>query len=103
MITIYTDGACRGNQKAENLGAWAYHMSCPEEGRVKEDCGAEPNTTNNKMELQAVINALRVLKEPAKLHQIKVFSDSQYVISGINEWCSGWMNKGWKDVKNAEQ
>lgn len=102
MITIYTDGACRGNQKAENIGAWAYRLECFEEGRSKEDCGTELNTTNNKMELLAVINALKALKEPAKLHQIEVYSDSQYVVSGITEWCSGWMNKGWHNVKNAD-
>lgn len=99
-IRIYCDGACRGNQKTENIGAWAYRLE--QFDRVAEAAGFEKNTTNNKMELQAAIQALSALKEPAKQYPIRVFSDSQYVVSGVNDWHQGWEAKGYDGVKNAD-
>lgn len=101
MIEIYTDGACRNNQNSSNIGAWAYWMHCFEENIEKEDYAIEFNTTNNKMELTAVIKALQALKEPAKKHKILVYSDSQYVVSGVSNWSTSWIAKGWKNVKNS--
>lgn len=101
-ILIYTDGACRGNQNSgiNNLGAWAYLITF--EGRTKSNAGVCVNTTNNKMELQAVIEALKALKEGAKFRDIIVYSDSQYVVSGYNDWQWGWRAKNWIGVKNVE-
>lgn len=101
-VVIYTDGACRGNQNKgiNNLGSWAYIMSC--EGRTKSDAGVCVDTTNNKMELQAVIESLKALKEGAKSKDIIVYSDSQYVVSGYNDWQWGWKAKHWAGVKNAD-
>lgn len=99
-IRIYCDGACRGNQKTENIGAWAYRLE--QWDRAKEDAQAFKNTTNNKMELVAAIEALTALKEPAKSYPIRVFSDSQYVVLGVNEWHKGWEAKNYSGVKNSE-
>ena len=101
MINIYCDGACRNNQNTNNIGAWAYWMECPEEHRTLCNSKAVLNTTNNKMELQAAIEALSILKEPAKFHDIFIYSDSQYLVSGMNTWRFNWQLKNWKDVKNA--
>ena len=88
-ITIYTDGACRGNGKAENIGAYAYLMLYGD--HKKEYAKAVRNTTNNIMELTAVIEALKAIK---KKLPITIYSDSQYVVSTINE--------GWKIKKNQK-
>jgi ribonuclease HI len=89
VVEIYTDGACRGNP---GPGGWAAFLSCG--GREKEISGAEPHTTNNRMELLAVIRALESLKKPGT--QVKVFTDSQYVRKGITEWLASWKARGWK-------
>jgi ribonuclease HI len=89
VVEIYTDGACRGNP---GPGGWAAFLSC--DGREKEISGAEPHTTNNRMELLAVIRALESLKKPGT--QVKVFTDSQYVRKGITEWLASWKARGWK-------
>ena len=99
IVEIYTDGACRGNP---GPGGWAALLSC--EGREKELAGAEALTTNNRMELTAVIRALEALKKPA---QARVFTDSQYVRRGITEWVPSWKARGWrtadrKPVKNQD-
>lgn len=99
-IKIYCDGACRGNQQTENIGAWAFQIT--QFDRCVEDSGFVKNTTNNKMELMSAIKALSALKEPAKKFLIRVFSDSQYVVSGVNDWHKGWEAKGYAGVKNAE-
>ncbi len=98
-IDIYTDGACKGNP---GPGGWgAYLISGAHE---KEIFGGEAETTNNRMELTAVIEALRMLKNPSK---IRLFIDSQYVKNGINLWISNWKKTGWttsnkKPVKNVD-
>jgi ribonuclease HI len=98
-IDIYTDGACKGNP---GPGGWgAYLISGAHE---KEIFGGEDETTNNRMELTAVIEALRMLKNPSK---IRLFIDSQYVKNGINLWISNWKKTGWttsnkKPVKNVD-
>jgi len=99
IIDIYTDGACKGNP---GPGGWgAYLISGAHE---KEIFGGEAETTNNRMELTAVIEALRMLKNPSK---IRLFIDSQYVKNGINLWISNWKKTGWKTsnkkpVKNVD-
>ena len=98
-ITLYVDGACRGNP---GLGGWgAYIIEGNEERKI---CGGEEHTTNNRMELTAVIRALEALKRPTKIH---VHTDSQYVQKGISEWIHNWKRNGWrtadkKPVKNAD-
>ena len=98
-VIIYTDGACRGNP---GIGGWGVLMSYQEE--VKELYGGEADTTNNKMELRAVIEGLNSLKEPCS---VKVFTDSKYVMDGINSWINNWKKNNWKtankkDVKNKD-
>ncbi len=99
-ITIYTDGACSGNP---GPGGWGAILMM---GNVrKEISGGSENTTNNIMELSAVIEALKLLKRPCK---VNVFSDSAYVVNAFNQkWIYGWMKKNWRTaggdpVKNKE-
>ena len=99
VVEIYTDGACRGNP---GPGGWAALLSFGE--REKELAGAEAHTTNNRMELTAVIRALEALKRPV---EACVFTDSEYVRRGITEWVSSWKARGWKTadrkpVKNQD-
>jgi len=99
-IEIYADGACRGNPGPGGWGALLIHK-----GREKELSGAEPLTTNNRMELTAAIRALEALKKPGT--SARVYTDSQYVIKGIEEWIGGWKARGWrtadkKPVKNQD-
>lgn len=99
IVEIYTDGACRGNP---GRGGWAALLSC--EGREKELAGAEALTTNNRMELTAVIRALESLKRPVRA---RLFTDSEYVRRGITEWVPSWKTRGWltadrKPVKNQD-
>lgn len=89
VVEIYTDGACRGNP---GPGGWAALLSC--DGREKEIAGAEAHTTNNRMELLAVIRALEALKKPRV--QVRVYTDSQYVRRGITEWLENWKSRGWR-------
>ncbi len=98
-ITIYTDGACKGNPGA---GGWGALLQM--EGNSRELCGGEKNTTNNRMEMTAVIQGLRALTEPC---QVKLYTDSSYVQKGISEWIHGWKRNGWKTaakqpVKNVD-
>lgn len=98
-VTIYTDGACRGNP---GPGGWGAILIS---GRHEKTLnGFEPTTTNNRMELMAAIMALRELKRPCR---VELYTDSQYVRKGITEWIHGWQKRGWKTaakqpVKNAE-
>jgi len=99
IIDIYTDGACRGNPGPGGWGALLMFN-----GRVREISGAETGTTNNRMELLAVINALRALKRSVRA---RIYTDSQYVRLGITEWLPGWKARGWrtadrKPVKNQD-
>jgi ribonuclease HI len=102
-VIIYTDGACRGNGKENTIGAFGIIFMYNEvQKEVKQ---AFRNTTNNIMELSAVIQALSMLKEPCS---VKVHSDSAYVINAINQkWINNWQKNGWKSsnkepVKNRE-
>ena len=99
VVEIWTDGACKGNPGLGGWGALLRHG-----GREKAICGGEANTTNNRMELMAVIEALKALNRPC---QVRVHTDSQYVQKGMNEWLPGWKARGWrtadkKPVKNAD-
>ena len=102
-VEIYTDGACRGNGKDENVGAYGIVMLF--NGNVKEISKVFTNTTNNIMELASVVEALSILKEPC---EVRLYSDSAYVVNAINErWIYGWLKNGWKTankepVKNKE-
>ena len=99
-VTIYTDGACSGNPGA---GGWGAILMC--DGKMKEFSGFDPETTNNKMELTAVIVALSKLKKPCT---VDLYSDSAYVVNALNQgWLENWKNNGWrgsdkKPVKNIE-
>jgi ribonuclease HI len=98
-IEIYTDGACKGNP---GPGGWGVLLKAG--GTEKELFGGELATTNNRMELMAVIQALSALKRPC---EVTLFLDSQYVLKGITEWLPGWKAKGWRTaskqpVKNVE-
>lgn len=92
-VEIYTDGACKGNPGVGGWGAWLIAG-----GHEKELFGGERNTTNNRMELKAVIEALSVLKRPC---EIIVHTDSEYVQKGISEWIHGWKARGWKTAARA--
>ena len=88
LVTIYTDGACSGNPGPGGWGAILEYM-----GHEKELSGGEKNTTNNRMELTAVIKALQALKEPCT---VELYSDSKYVIDALQKgWAVGWRKKGW--------
>ncbi|MHC4416659.1 MAG: ribonuclease HI [Planctomycetota bacterium] len=94
-VELYTDGACSGNP---GPGGWAYILKHPESGRVRERWGGERRTTNNRMELISVIRGLGTLDQPSR---VDLYSDSQYVCRGVNEWLDQWKAKGWKRGKNA--
>lgn len=98
-VTIYTDGACSGNP---GPGGWGAILFCG--GKERELSGGDSATTNNRMEMRAVIEALKVLKEPCR---VEVYTDSKYVVEGMNSWVKGWQQRGWKTadkkpVKNVE-
>ncbi len=104
MVHLYTDGGCSGNP---GPGGWAFLMIHPATGKKLERSGGEPHTTNNRMELQAVVEGLGVLKRPS---EVELFTDSVYVGKGMSEWMKGWKRNGWKrkvkgkleDVKNVD-
>jgi len=98
-IEIYTDGACSGNP---GPGGWGALLRSGD--HEKEMSGGEPDTTNNRMEMMAVIKALESLKKPS---EVDLYTDSKYVMQGVNEWMDGWKAKGWKNaakkpVKNKD-
>ncbi len=99
-VTLYTDGACSGNPGPGGYGAILIYN-----GIEKEVSGGEKNTTNNKMEMMAVIKGLEMLKEPC---EVFVYSDSAYVVNSIEKgWIYSWKKNGWKksdkkEVKNIE-
>jgi len=99
-IIIYTDGGCRGNPGIGGWGVWLRYGD-----HDKKLKGGEKDTTNNRMELMAAIKALEVIK--SSTIDIDLFTDSKYVMSGINEWIKGWKLRGWKTankkpVKNVD-
>lgn len=93
-VTLYTDGSSLGNPGPGGYCALLKYMD-----KEKTFSGGEPHTTNNRMELRAVIEGLKALKEPCK---VKLYTDSQYVQKAINEWLKGWVQKGFKNVKNED-
>jgi ribonuclease HI len=98
-VDIYTDGACKGNPGRGGWGAFLRYGSVE-----KELCGGERATTNNRMELMAVIMAMEALKRPAR---VCITTDSQYVKRGVTEWMAGWKRNGWRTaarepVKNRD-
>jgi ribonuclease HI len=98
-IEIYTDGACRGNP---GPGGWAATLESGE--HFRELSGAEADTTNNRMEMTAVIEALKALKMDC---HVSLYTDSKYVMQGVTEWMGGWKARGWKTagkdpVKNVD-
>jgi ribonuclease HI len=100
QVVIYTDGACKGNP---GPGGWGVVLRAPD-GSEKELFGGELNTTNNRMEMTAVIEALAALRYPCA---VTLHLDSQYVLKGVTEWLEGWKAKGWRTaskqpVKNVD-
>jgi ribonuclease HI len=98
-VEIYTDGACKGNPGPGGWGAWLRSGS-----HEKELWGGAPHTTNNRMELTAVIEALAALRQPS---QVRLYTDSEYVKNGITTWIHNWKSRGWttadrKPVKNVD-
>ncbi len=104
FVQLFTDGACSGNP---GPGGWAYVLKHPASESEKEASGGAPQTTNNQMELQAVIEGLSALKSRSR---VEVVTDSVYVAKGSSEWMPGWKKNGWrrrekkswKPVKNVE-
>lgn len=99
FIEIYTDGACSGNP---GPGGWGALMRF--NGHEKEIYGGEDETTNNRMEMMAVIEALAAMKSKKPVH---LYTDSKYVMDGVNQWLEGWKARGWKTaakkaVKNQD-
>ncbi|MEZ6125710.1 MAG: ribonuclease HI [Planctomycetaceae bacterium] len=90
FVQIYTDGACRGNP---GPGGWACILRHPASGTQKEFSGGDPETTNNRMELQAVIEGLSQLTRRSR---VEVVTDSTYVAKGCESWMAGWKKNGWK-------
>lgn len=86
-VLMYTDGACRGNPGPGGWGVWMQYQE-----HVKELCGGEAETTNNRMELMAAIQGLEALTRPC---DITLYTDSQYVRTGISEWLANWKARGW--------
>ena len=98
-VTIYTDGACKGNP---GPGGWGVLFQY--NGTQKKLSGGEPLTTNNRMEMMAAISALETLREAC---EITLFTDSKYVMQGLTEWLAGWKARGWRTaskqpVKNQD-
>lgn len=99
VVVIYTDGACKGNP---GPGGWGALLEF--KGQQLELCGGEAQTTNNRMELMAAIQALAALKRPCK---VRLLTDSRYVMQGLTEWLPNWKKRGWKTagkqpVKNVD-
>lgn len=99
LVELYTDGACSGNP---GPGGWGYILRHPASGSERQGSGAEADTTNNRMELTAVIEGLATLTSPSI---VELYADSQYVLKGLEEWMPAWKKRGWrtaskKPVKN---
>ncbi|MBL9001269.1 MAG: ribonuclease HI [Phycisphaerae bacterium] len=100
-VQLYTDGACSGNP---GPGGWAYILRHPTSGKEREASGGERETTNNRMELSAVIHGLSALSRPSV---VDLYSDSKYVLDGLNSWIHSWKKNGWRTsqkqpVKNQD-
>lgn len=96
QVHLFTDGACSGNP---GPGGRAYILKHPASGRSKHASGGEHDTTNNRMEITAVIRGLEAFKGPSS---VELFSDSDYVVSAITEWMGKWKRFGWKKTINAK-
>tara|TARA_R110002049_G_scaffold4601_5_gene32360 strand:- start:506230 stop:506688 length:459 start_codon:yes stop_codon:yes gene_type:complete len=104
QVHLFTDGACSGNP---GPGGWAFILRCVKTGKELERSDGEPESTNNKMELMAVIRGLEALNEDC---EVTLFADSSYVLQGMKTWMAGWKSRGWKrkdgkklvPVKNVE-
>jgi ribonuclease HI len=88
-VQLFTDGACSGNP---GPGGWAFILRHPASGKETEQSGGEPETTNNRMELMAVIRGLEALKRPTR---VELFTDSEYVRQGLSAWMPKWKANGW--------
>lgn len=100
-VILYTDGACSGNP---GPGGWAYILKHPKSGKELEAFGSERETTNNRMEMMAVIEGLKAIKTPTS---VEIVTDSKYVGQGMTEWMPNWKKRGWrasgnKPVKNLD-
>jgi len=103
-VVLYTDGACKGNP---GPGGWAFILQHPQSGKTFEHFGGKPDTTNNRMELLAVIEGLKTLTKPSC---VQLVSDSKYVLQGLEDWMPKWKQNGWrrkegkslKPVKNVD-
>jgi ribonuclease HI len=103
-VELYTDGACSGNP---GPGGWAFILRHPATGKELEQSGGERESTNNRMELTAVVRGLSALKRPTR---VELFTDSVYVGKGISEWMPKWKANGWRrkdgkrwvEVKNED-
>lgn len=93
-VEIFADGACSGNP-----GVGGYGALLKSNGKTKEISGCEPDTTNNRMELFAVISALEALKMPCS---VRITTDSNYIVKGMTEWISGWLRNNWKNSQKKE-
>ena len=96
-VELYTDGACSGNP---GPGGWAFILRHLKTGAEKEESGGDANTTNNRMELTAVIRGLESLKRPC---YVELFSDSNYVGKGLSEWMPKWKKNNWRRGKNKNE
>jgi ribonuclease HI len=104
LVELYTDGACSQNP---GPGGWAFILRDGPTRQERESSGGEADSTNNRMELMAVIEGLRALKRPC---QVELYSDSKYVLQGMQSWMAGWKKNGWRrrdgnkwePVKNVE-
>lgn len=104
-VILFTDGACSGNP---GPGGWGFILRHLPSGNEKKDSGGQPQTTNNRMELMAVIEGLQALEKDGL--RVQVVTDSQYVTKGMTEWMPGWIKNNWRrgpkgkagPVKNAE-
>lgn len=90
LVELYTDGACSGNP---GPGGWAYILKHPASGKLRDAWGAEPLTTNNRMELTGAIEGLATLARPCR---VRLITDSQYLAKGLSEWLPRWKAQGWK-------
>jgi ribonuclease HI len=103
-VHLFTDGACSGNP---GKGGWGYVLRDLQSQKEKEGSGAEPETTNNRMELKAVIEGLKALSRPCR---VSLYSDSNYVLNGLKEWMPNWKKNNWRrksgsrweEVKNSD-
>jgi ribonuclease HI len=94
FVEIYADGACSGNP-----GPGGFAAVLKTDKKEKEISGSEGHTTNNRMELMAVISAIEALKRPCR---IKVTTDSTYIVKGMTEWMHGWLKNGWRNSQKKE-